>query len=73
MPTTEVEGPEKPANETLLTCQWVLILIAGGWEWLFLDGLGLAVGTVTQGHGLSRGGDSGGATEGGREREGGRG
>lgn len=72
MPTTEVEGPEKPANETLLTCQWVLILIAGGWEGLFLDGLGLAVCAVTPGHGLSRGGDRSGATEGQNMSEGGK-
>lgn len=36
------------------TCKWVLLLIAGRWEGLFLDGLGLTVGTVAPGHRFPR-------------------
>lgn len=43
------------------TCKWVLLIIAGGWERLFLYGLRLAVGTVTPGHRLPRRWDRGGA------------
>lgn len=37
-----------------LTCQWVILLIAGRWQGFLLNGLWLAVCTVTPWHGLSR-------------------
>lgn len=40
----------KSKREIYFTCKWVLILIAGRWEGLFLDGLRLTVSAVTPGH-----------------------
>ena len=43
------------------TCKWVLVFIAGWWEGLFLNGLRLAVSTVTPGHHFPRGWNGSGA------------
>lgn len=43
------------------TCKWVLLLIASRWEGLFLDGLRLAVSTITPGHRFPRWRDRSGA------------
>lgn len=36
------------------TCKWVFLIIASGWEGLFLDCLRLAVSTITPGHRFPR-------------------